>query len=145
MDKSKMMPAPENEIQSAEVIVPCSELDQTLAFFTETLGFELELIFPADQPAVAIISGFGTRLRLQTGLQGSAPTLRLTCRCPGNWSKGGEPLIAPNGTRIELVEANPPIEIPAEQQSLVISKLDSDSQWVVGRAGMRYRDLIPGR
>ena len=125
--------------------MPCSELDQTLAFFTETLGFELELIFPADKPSVAVICGFGVRLRLQTGLQGPAPVLRLTCRSPGDFADAGGPLIAPNGSRIELVAVDPPIKVPALQQSLVISKLDAGSQWVTGRAGMRYRDLIPDR
>ena len=34
---------------------------------------------------------------------------------------------------------------PATQQRLVLSRGDAPDAWGVGRAGMRYRDLIPDR
>ncbi|NBO98452.1 MAG: cupin, partial [Actinobacteria bacterium] len=43
----------------AEVVVPCRELDQTLSFFVDQLGFRVEMITPADNPNTAIISGYG--------------------------------------------------------------------------------------
>ncbi|MSX99295.1 MAG: cupin, partial [Actinobacteria bacterium] len=43
----------------AEVVVPCPELDQTLSFFVDQLGFRVEMITPADNPNTAIVSGFG--------------------------------------------------------------------------------------
>ena len=58
---------------------------------------------------------------------------------------GRTELIAPNGTRIEIVDAKPPLELPPTQHSFVVRKLEDSDSWGVGRAGMRYRDLIPGR
>jgi quercetin dioxygenase-like cupin family protein len=52
-------------------------------------------------------------------------------------------LTAPDGARIELVEARQPVEVPAGTQEFVLSRM-ADS-WGTGRAGMQYRDLIPSR
>ena len=41
----------------------CPDLDRALALFSR-LGFRLDTIYPADDPAVAAISGHGTRVRL---------------------------------------------------------------------------------
>ena len=54
-----------NKIQSAQIVVPCKNLNETLEFFTENLGFRLEKIFPADSPMVAVIFGYGVVLRLE--------------------------------------------------------------------------------
>ena len=136
---------PENPIQAAEVVLPCPELNETLAFFTEKLRFRINAIFPADAPAVAVVSGHGVRLRLQRGGSGTPGTLRLLCKNPATFADGATELTAPNGTRIELVAANPPLTLPPEQQSFVFNRIGDDSQWQVGRAGMQYRDLIPDR
>ena len=69
-------------VRAAEVVLPCSELELTLAFFTERLGFRLESISPADDPSVAVITGHGVRIRLQRGASGAAGTLRLACDHP---------------------------------------------------------------
>src|SRR4030095_14859961 len=52
-------------------------------------------------------------------------------------------LTSPDGTRIELVEARLPVEVPEGTQEFVLSRM-ADT-WGVGRAGMQYRDLIPSR
>jgi hypothetical protein len=51
----------------AEVRLPTNELRNDLPFFTRTLGFRLDMIFPADNPQVAVLSGHGLRLRIQKG------------------------------------------------------------------------------
>lgn len=127
-------------VRGAEVVLPCDELDQTLAFFVDELGFRVESIGPADDPQVAVIAGHGVRLRLERGGQGSPGRLRLYLA----GTRGGDALVAPNGTRIELVAADPPVELPPLLPSLVVSRL-ADARWVTGRAGMRYRDLVPDR
>ena len=66
-------------IRAAEMVLPCTELDATLGFFTGRLGFRLEAIFPADAPAVAVVAGHGLRLRLVHGDVGAAGTIRLWC------------------------------------------------------------------
>ena len=140
------MPAnSENKIQATEVVLPCTELESTLAFFTEILGFQINAIFPADAPLVAVISGHGVRLRLERGGFGSPGKLRLLCRNHEEFAEGATELTAPNGTCIEIVEADPPLVLPPEQQSFVLNRYSNDASWEVGRAGMTYRDLIPNR
>lgn len=130
------------QVDTAEIVVPCTELDATLPFFKDTLGFRVDAIFPADDPAIAVVSGHGVRLRLERGAQGDPGALRLLCADP---VAGARELTAPNGTRIELVAADPPLDIPPLKESLVIAKMGADAEFGAGRAGMGYRDLIPDR
>jgi quercetin dioxygenase-like cupin family protein len=132
------------EIQAAEVMLPCAELEPTLTFFTERLGFRVASIFPAEAPAVAVIAGHGVRLRLDSGATGTPGSLRLLCRDPAAIAGGSSELVAPNGTRVELVASDPPLRLPPLQGSFVLTRL-ADGLWSSGRAGMRYRDLIPDR
>lgn len=91
-----------------ETIIPCPDLDEALDFFTRRLGFRLDMIFPADAPQVAVVSGNGVAIRLE-------------------------------GPRRADENARPePPRVP------IISRAD-DAKWISGRAGMQYRDLIPGR
>jgi mannose-6-phosphate isomerase-like protein (cupin superfamily) len=133
------------QIRAAEVVLPCDELDETLTFFTERLGFRLETISPADDPAIAVIEGGGVRLRLERGSSTPPGTLRLRCTDPAAMVAGETSLTAPNGTRIELVAAEPALVMPASRPSFVVNRSQADASWVAGRAGMRYRDLIPDR
>lgn len=136
---------PEPSIVSAEVVLPCTDLAATLAFFCDRLGFRVEAIHPADDPRTAVVSGHGLRLRLQRGGSGAPGVLRLTCRLPMAVGAGAHELTAPNGTRIELVDAEPPLLVPDAPPRFVLSHASDANAWVEGRAGMRYRDLIPGR
>jgi mannose-6-phosphate isomerase-like protein (cupin superfamily) len=139
--------AHDDNLRSAQVVVPCSDLDPTLAFFTDTLGLRVEAIFPADDPAVAVVTGLGVRLRLDStlGTSGAAIRLRMLCDQPTAVAAGRTTLTAPNGTVVDLVEAEPAVEIPPLRQSLVITRLADDAAWHAGRAGMLYRDLLPER
>jgi mannose-6-phosphate isomerase-like protein (cupin superfamily) len=140
-----MITTDEPQIRAAEVVLPCAELEATLAFFTGRLGFELEAIFPADAPAVAVIAGHGLRLRLERGGAGAPGRIRLLCREPDAVAAGERVLVAPNGTRVELVEAETPVVVPPLQPKFVLSRMGGEGAWDAGRAGMLYRDLIPGR
>jgi quercetin dioxygenase-like cupin family protein len=133
------------QIEAGEIVLPCAELDDTLRFFTASLGFRIDAVFPADAPAVASISGYGLRVRLQVGANAPPGTLRLECREPDDFAAGERVLVAPNGTRIELVDADPSLVLPPQQQTFVVHRLADDGNWGVGRAGMLYRDLIPDR
>ncbi len=75
-----------NQIKAAEIVLPCSELDTTLEFFTEKLGFRINAIFPADAPEESVISGHGIRIRLKKGGTGSPGRLRLLCRNLANYA-----------------------------------------------------------
>ena len=118
--------------------VPCAPLQPTLDFFVDRLGFRVETIFPADEPRTASLSGHGIRLRLAPGV-GDPGTLRLPCE------RAGEVLTAPNGTRVELVDLDPPIDLAKFAPQFLITRHGEGPGEGVGRAGMIYRDLIPGR
>lgn len=97
---------------ASPVVIPCTDLDASVAAFVERLGFRLELISPADDPRRALLSGHGVHIELQR--QGSTP---------------------------------PPSDEGVDDEALIVSQpADGDpSAWTTGRAGMLYRDLIPGR
>jgi quercetin dioxygenase-like cupin family protein len=64
---------------------------------------------------------------------------------PNSFASGERFLTAPNGTKIEIDELNPPIVMPPTQHAFVVRRLADQAPWVIGRAGMQYRDLIPSR
>ncbi len=130
-------------VRMAQVLLPCRDLAATLAFFTDRLGFKVNLIFPADSPHTAVVSGHGLTLRLETGAPAAPMTLRLLCDLAALPAGTPHVLTSPDGTRIELVEARLPVEVPEGRQEFVLSRMGDD--WGVGRAGMQYRDLIPSR
>lgn len=131
-----------DKIQSAQIVLPCIDLNQTLEFFVERLGFRLEMIFPADAPVVAVVSGYGTSLRLENSFE----KLPLTINLIGNFSDELErEIYSPDGVCVRLLDEKSEIEIPKMVQEFVISTLENENAWSVGRAGMLYRDLIPSR
>ena len=128
----------------AQVVLPCGDLEDTLGFFTDRLGFRVDAIYPADDPSVAVISGHGLRLELKRGASGAPGVLRLLVSDRSAFG-GASELTAPNGTRIELVDADPPLVVPTVVPSFVLSENGDRAEWGTGRAGMRYRDLVPDR
>ena len=129
----------------AEMRLPTSDLTADMDFFTKRLGFRLDQIFPADDPSVAVLSGHGTRIRLQRGAREAPGTLRILTQNPTAFADGDTEMVAPNGTRVEIARLNPPMEIPTTEHSLMVRRLSDEAPWVIGRAGMHYRDLIPDR
>jgi quercetin dioxygenase-like cupin family protein len=132
-------------IRAGEIVLPAAKLDETLAFFTERLGFRVAAVFPADAPSVVVICGHGLRVRLERERDGAPGVLRLLCDDPSALADGAHELTAPNGTRVELATWNVPLQLPALRPSFVLTRLGEGSGWGTGRAGMRYRDLIPDR
>ncbi len=106
-DNNAKVPA---NTRSASLVLSVPDLAEALDFFTRRLGFRVDMIVPADAPAMAVISGQGVTLRLETG----GPVTRMDSL----------------------------LDMP---QEFVISRLSAEDAWNVGRAGMQYRDLIPGR
>jgi quercetin dioxygenase-like cupin family protein len=126
----------------AEVQLACQDLGAALPFFVDRLGFRIETIFPADAPQEACLSGHGLRLRLAPGT-GGAGVIRLPRR--DSAPDAAREITAPNGTRILFVDPDPPVEIPPLAPEWIISRASEGPAPGVGRAGMVYRDLIPGR
>jgi quercetin dioxygenase-like cupin family protein len=52
---------------------------------------------------------------------------------------------SPGGTRVEIDELNPPLVLPETDHAFVVRRLADQAPWVIGRAGMMYRDLVPSR
>ncbi|TDQ83860.1 hypothetical protein A8950_0404 [Dongia mobilis] len=130
-------------IRVAQTVLPCRDLGAMLAFFTEKLGFRVSMIVPADAPAVAVIAGHGTILRLEQDAGAPASTLTLLLLCDGK--PAAAEITAPDGTRIRFAEAQPAMVVPPGEQAFILSRNDDPAGWGTGRAGMQYRDLIPGR
>ena len=135
----------EDNIQGAEIRLPTSDLSADLAFFMKTLGFRMDKIYPADYPSVSVLSGHGLTIRLEQGASEPPGTIRILCRDPAVLAGGRTELTAPNGTRVEIARADPPLEIPPTEHAFLVRRLKDNTPWVIGRAGMHYRDLVPGR
>ncbi len=130
-----MAAQPGLSVRRAEVRLKTADLDAELRFFRDRLGFRLDAIGPADDPAWAAISGHGLALRLERSPDPAPARLRLE----------GEPtgrLVSPGGHRVHVEPADPPLAIPEPQVRFQVRRSGS---WGVGRAGMLYRDLIPDR
>src|SRR6187200_2214821 len=126
----------------AQVVLPAPDLDDTVAFFADRLGFRLLSIWPADDPRRAVMDGHGLCIELQRDTDRPAGVLRLLCSEPLPGTSMGDVLTAPNGTRIELRAAEPSLTVPDGEPSFSVCRA-AGAEWVVGRAGMRYRDLLP--
>lgn len=129
----------------AEIRLPSTDLGEDISFFTKALGMRMDMIYPADDPRIAALSGHGLNLRLEKGAPEPAGTLRILTDAPESFAQGKRQLTAPNGTRIEIEELNPPLVLPDPQSSFCLRRLADGAPWVIGRAGMQYRDLVPDR
>ena len=129
----------------AEMRLPTNELRDDIPFYTKTLGMRLDMIFPADDPQIAAFSGHGLRLRIEKGAPESPGTIRILTDDPDGFADGARRLTAPNGTRIEIEDIDPPLAMPTTEHAFMVRRLADQAPWVIGRAGMNYRDLVPGR
>ena len=129
----------------AEIRLPTNELRDDIPFFTDVLKMRMDTIYPADYPQVAVFSGHGLRVRIDAGASEPPGTLRILTDDPEGFAGGQRELTAPNGTRIEIDELNPPFYLPETEHAFVVRRLADQAPWVIGRAGMHYRDLIPSR
>jgi quercetin dioxygenase-like cupin family protein len=127
----------------AEILLPTSDLRGDLTFFTKTLGMRMDMIYPADNPAVAVVSGHGLRLRLDAGFSGGPGHVRILT--DDSIADGARALTSPGGTVVEIFELNPPLVLPKTEHAFVVRRLADQAPWVIGRAGMEYRDLVPTR
>ena len=128
----------------AEVRLPTRSLSADIPFFTKVLGMRMDMIYPADDPRVAVFSGHGLSVRLAQE-KGDPGRIVLRADDPEQFAEGRRHLTAPGGTEIEVTALNPPLHMPETVHSFVVRRLADQAPWVIGRAGMHYRDLIPDR
>ncbi len=129
----------------AEVRLPTRNLREDIGFFTKVLKMRMDTIYPADDPQVCVFSGHGLRVRMDAGASEAPGTIRILTEEPDSFADGRRTLASPGGTTIEIDEANPPFVMPATEHAFVVRRLADQAPWVIGRAGMHYRDLIPSR
>ncbi len=128
----------------AEVRLPTSDLRADLGFFTKVLDMRMDMIYPADDPSVAVFSGHGLRVRLMVDMQAVAGHLCILTDDQG-FAQGEKTLRSPGGTHVTVDALNPPLILPQTDHAFVVRRLADQAPWVIGRAGMQYRDLIPSR
>lgn len=129
----------------AVVCLPTTDFDADLRYLTDELGFRLDRIWPADAPQVAEVSGQGTAIALERRQAASPGEIRLYADEPGSVAAGRTELRTPGGHRVRIEPANPPVVVPATEHRFLVTRQEDGGGWGVGRAGMQYRDLIPGR
>ncbi len=128
----------------AELLQPSDNINKDIDFFTNH-GFRLNNIFPDDNPSVALLSGYGIHLRLDKNANCPATTIHLLTDNPTEIDDGAKEITAPNGTIIKLLPKSYQLVIPPTQHKFEVRHLQDSEPWVIGRAGMLYRDLIPDR
>lgn len=134
----------QNTKNQAQVVLPSKDLQADMTFL-EQLGFRLENIYPSDDPAVAILSGHGLYLQLDRAAEGAAPVIHLLTDQPELIHTGAKKYLAPNGTIFKILPKTYQLEKPSTTHSFEVRRLQDNDSWVIGRAGMLYRDLIPNR
>ena len=132
-------------IRRAEIRVPTSDFDGDMRYFIDVLGFRLDRIWPADSPSCAALSGHGTAILLERSANSAPVSLRLYADDPAAFAGGQTGLTTPGGHRVAIEDANPPLVIPKSSHEFVVRRLVDSESWVVGRAGMHYRELLPDR
>ncbi len=128
----------------AEVRLPTRALTEDIRFFTKSLGMRMDRIFPADNPRTAVFSGHGLRLRLDVS-EAPPGTLAILADDPVLIAGGATELVAPGGTQVVIEPLDPPLVLPPTRHEFAVRRLADGAPWVIGRAGMHYRDLVPSR
>lgn len=129
----------------AEMLLPTQELRDDLLFYTKTLGMRLESIYPADDPTTASFSGHGLNIRIAKNADVPPGVLRILTDDVEGFAQGQTQLTAPNGTSIKIAPLTPTVEQPPTQHAFEVRRLRDEAPWIIGRAGMHYRDLISSR
>ena len=99
----------------------CDDLDTAIERYTNELGYRLDMIFPADSPREALVSKNGETVRLCRSSRFQVPSAKFKAQSLGR-----------------------DLTLNLEPGTLN-SDPASKSDWIAGRAGMMYRDLIPER
>ncbi len=132
-------------------MVPCDDLDAWIGTLTGA-GFSLLAIGPADEPRWALMGHGRTR---DATLRLDAAAHRAGRRHPFLELDGDPPPVGGDGETIAdfMVTAravtdndpDPGGSFPDPSPPPAPADASSATEWIVGRAGMRYRDLLPGR
>ena len=139
----------ENVTLSAEIELNCKEFNKNLKFFIDKAGFKLSMIYPADSPHTAILLGYGLSIRLLKSNIDTDLSINLICDDDYFLSKNKDVIQTPSGVRLYFkfndIKCQDELIMPPLYEKMVIQRMKDGSDWINGRAGMQYRDLIPNR
>eukprot|EP00039_Didymoeca_costata_P026817 m.16736 g.16736 ORF g.16736 m.16736 type:complete len:389 (-) comp5776_c0_seq1:91-1257(-) len=139
-------------VTSVKVGASLETFQETVLFF-EKLGWRTKSVFPADNPRETGLLGHDIHLFVtidtSTEKQNGPVVLFIS---PRNKELAKQlPLTAPNGTQLVLSRDDTGLDLPPSAPTFTtqiaanVAKSEHPESWVEGRAGMLYRDLIPGR
>ncbi|MBO3698101.1 cupin domain-containing protein [Roseivirga sp. E12] len=128
----------------AQIILPGTDLNAEMSYF-ERIGFRLDNIFPDDDPEVAVMSGYGIQLRIDRSAKVSPPSIHILSDNPKDILGIENQLLSPGGTVITVGIKTYQVPAPLTKHKFEVRKLRDEAPWVIGRAGMQYRDLVPDR
>jgi uncharacterized protein YjlB len=119
------------------------DLDASVRWFADELEFRVETVSPADSPSEISMSGLGGRVVIRRSDR-QVPA-HLVCESDDSRLLQRSPLRAPNGVVVEVRSADSEPVVPDARPSLSIVRAEDAAPPGTGRAGMRYRDLLPDR
>lgn len=128
----------------AQVLLPSNNLNEDMEFLIN-LGFKLINIFPDDNPEVAVMIGHNIHVRLDKNANCLPATINILTDNPEQFGIGKTEFKAPNGTLFKVLPKSYQVVYPETQHKFEVRKLQDKEPWIIGRAGMLYRDLIPDR
>ena len=128
----------------AQVLLPSNDLNADMAFLIN-LGFKLINIFPDDNPEVAVMKGHGIQLRLDKNAKCLPSTIHLLTDDTKQLDNNQTEFTAPNGTLFKVLPKSYQVVYPKTKHKFEVRQLLDKEPWIIGRAGMLYRDLIPDR
>lgn len=127
----------------ATVCLPSLDLDADIRFLVDEVGLALRCIFPADSPRVAELEGLGLALRLERADAPASGPTRLLLRAPGEAARR---VRSPGGIEVQWQDLAEPLAAPLmSRPRFTLQRRQADAAFETGRAGLRYRDLVPDR
>ncbi len=133
-----------NTDNQAQVVLYSKDLNEEMDFFI-SIGFRLINIYPDDSPEVAVMSGHGINIRLDKNTEQVPVTIHILTDNSEELGINNSELLSPNGTFIKVLPKSYQVKYPTTEHKFEVRQLQDKDPWIIGRAGMLYRDLIPDR
>jgi mannose-6-phosphate isomerase-like protein (cupin superfamily) len=125
------------------VVVDCVDLGAEMQFFRDH-GFRINMISPADAPEFVVLERAGGEVELRRSDVDRPVTLRVVDEVDRRTAGANSGVTSPGGSQLVYAVRSTEVSIPPNRPELVVVDA-SEGSFGTGRAGMEYRDLLPGR
>lgn len=128
-------------------IIECVDLDAEVAFFRDVVRCRIHLVSPADDPRRVVLhapSGGAIELQRTDVDRPTAVAIEFDDAIVSDVVSPGGSTVALRPRRGSSGPLGAAMAVPPSDPSLVVVD-PVDGQFDIGRAGMEYRDLLPGR